>query len=461
MPSADTAKMNKMAVMHPAKLLLNMGLPMMLSMVSLALYNFVDTYFVSIIPDTAAISDFGDKAVNAITLAHPIQVLMISLGVGFGVGINTFCAFSFGKNDRKKVSYGAGNAFLIAFALYILFLLFGIIGAGAFIRSQTSDPVIAQLGTTYLSIVTIASLGTLGHMCVEKFVMATGRTVYTMIVQLTGAIINIILDPILIFGFAFIPPLGIAGAAIATVIGQFASFFMITFFVLKKCPEIDKGFAYLKPDPEVLRKIFAIAGPAILMQIMYPIMGYGLNLILGTISVSAVTAYGVYSRLEYFMTMLVLGMNNASIPSTAFNRGQGSWSRVRQLIKYSQLYGAVIMTFAIIVSQVFADPIVSLFNITQESHRICITAIHIISCGYYFLGSNLLLQGTCQALGKGVRTMIITFIRSILVVLPLAFLLSHLSNAGTFVWIAIPIAELCACAVGVILTVSAYRKLSG
>lgn len=458
--NAKSSKENKMAVMHPAKLLLNMGLPMMLSMISLALYNFVDTYFVSTIPNTETVLDMGDKAVNAVTLAHPIQTLIISCGVGIGIGINTFCASKLGKNDRNSVSYGAGNTFLIAIVLFLIFLLFGIFGSRAFIYSQTADPVTAEMGVTYLSIVTIFSLGTIGHMCLEKFVMATGRTVATMVAQLTGAIVNIILDPILIFGFLGLPALGIAGAAIATVIGQFVSLFIITFCILRKCPEIDKGVKYVKPNREVLSSIFKIAAPAIAMQLVYPVKGYGMNLILGRISPSTVTALGVYNRLEYFITMLIYGLNNACIPSTAFNRGQGNMGRVKQIIKYGQLYGAIIMALAITGLQIFAEPLVGLFNITDLSHNICVTAIRIITCGYFFLGSNILLQGTSQALGKGMNSLYITLVRGIVVILPLAYLLSTFDNAHSLVWIAVPVAEFTGWILAVILTITTYKRLT-
>ena len=452
------------------KLLLNMGLPMMLSMVSLALYNIVDTFFVSRITDPGpdllnalgmsggVIADIGDKAVNALTLAYPIQMLIIALGVGTGIGINTQTAHNLGKKDPKKVSRIAGNAFLIAAAYFILILLFGIFGAESFINSQTSDPVIRELGTRYLQIVAIFSLGTMGHMCIEKVVMSTGRTVATMTAQLSGTIINVVLDPILIYGLLGLPALGIRGAAIATVIGQFASFFIIAFCLIRKCPEVNTGFKYLKPDGDVLKLIFSIAGPAIAMQLCNPAMNYAMNLILGSISVSAVTAFGVYGRLAYFVSMLIFGLNNASIPSASFNRGARDYDRVKKIILWGQLYAAILMAICIIVLQVFARPIVGIFEITETSAALCRTALHIVTCGYFFMGSTLMLQGICQALGKGVRSLITTLIRCIIALLPLAFVLSRLPSAETSVWFAIPAAELIAFIAAVIFTLTAFRK---
>lgn len=469
----NEVKVNKMASMPVPKLLLNMGLPMMLSMVSLALYNIVDTFFVSRIAEPGTnllntlgisggtITDIGDKAVNALTLAYPIQMLIIALGVGTGIGINTQTAHHLGRKENEQAGRIAGNAFLIALAYFIIVLLFGIFGAGAFIKSQTQDPVIQMLGTQYLQIVTIFSLGTFGHMCLEKAVMSTGRTVATMAAQLTGCIVNIVLDPILIYGLLGLPTLGIRGAAIATAIGQFVSFFMIAFVMIWRCPEIRFSFKFLKPDGNVMKHIFAIAGPAIIMQLCNPVMNYSMNLILGNISVSAVTAFGVYGRLAYFVSMLIFGLNNACIPSASFNRGANNYTRVKQVILWGQLYGAILMTICILVLQIFARPIVAQFEITETSAALCCRALHIVTCGYYFMGSTLLLQGTCQALGKGVRSLITTLIRCIIGLLPLAFVLSMLPNAENIVWFAIPTAELIAFIVAVIFTVTAYKKQAG
>ena len=319
--------------------------------------------------------------------------------------------------------------------------------------------MIRELGTQYLKIVSILSLGTIGHMCIEKIVMATGRTVSTMIAQLTGAIVNIVLDPIFIYGLPGIPAMGIRGAAIATVAGQFVSFFIIAYMLIRKCTEVKTGIRYMKPDADVLKKTFAIAGPAIIMQIMNPVMNYSMNLILGTISVSAVTAFGVYGRICYAVTMPVLGLNNASIPSAAFNRGAGEYGRVKEVIKYGQIYVAAVMAVFIAILQIFPSQIVGIFTITDESARLCVTALHIITCGYFFMGANYILQGVCQALGKGLYSLILTLIRTIIVLLPAAYLLSKLPGASDIVWWAVPAAELAGIICAVIFTSRAYRAM--
>ncbi len=435
-----------------------MGLPMMLSMVSLALYNIVDTFFVSRIPDTAEVMLMGDKAVNALALAHPIQVLIISLGVGVGIGVNTQTARDLGRGDHERASRIAGNAVLIGAFIYLLMLIFGIFGAEGFIRTQTDSDLIAGMGTAYLRIITILSLGTVGHMCLEKVVMATGRTTSTMIAQLAGAVVNIVLDPILIFGWLGFPEMGVVGAAIATVAGQFVSMFLIIFFLIRNCKEIQIKLKYFLPDGEILKPTLAIAGPATLMQLAAPVLNYGMNLILGSISPSAVTAYGVYGRLQYFVTMPIFGLNNASIPSTAFNRGTGRFDRIREIIKYDMIYDAVVMAFFILILQIFAGQIVGIFSISGESFGFAITAVHIVICGYFFLGSNILLQGVCQALGKGMHAMLITFIRSVIVVLPLAFAFSRMPVAGVLTWAALPIAEAAGLVFSIIFVRNAYRK---
>ena len=450
-------KQNKMAAMPVPKLLINMGAPMMLSMISLALYNMVDTFFVSRIPDTSVITEMGDKAVNALTLAYPIQMLIIALGVGIGIGINTNTARNLGRGDREKVSRTAGNALVIAAVIYILMLIFGLFGAGAFIRSQTDSEIIAGLGTSYLKIISICSFGTVGHMCLEKIVMAVGRTTYTMIAQLSGAVVNIVMDPLLIYGYLGLPALGVKGAAIATVLGQCVSFALIILFFFKS-PEVDKGLHFMKPDGDVLKMIFVVAGPAILMQLSNPIMNYAMNLILGGISVSAVTAFGVYGRLYYIVQMPIFGLNNASIPSASFNRGAKRFDRVRDIIKYDLIFVTIMMIVFIAILQIFPDQIVGIFSISGESARICITALHIITVGYIFLGANYMLQGICQALGKGVASMIITFIRCLIVLLPAAYLLSLSANASDLVWWAVPIAEFAGIIAAVLFTLNAYRK---
>ena len=448
---------NKMGIMPVPKLLLNMGLPMMISMLGQALYNVVDTFFVSHIPRTSTTLDIGDKAINAWTLAYPIQMLIIAFGVGTGVGINALLSRNLGNGDHEQANKIAGNAITICFFYFIITFLFGIFGAKTFILSQTNDPMIAQMGTTYLRIVTIFSLGTIGYMCMEKIVMATGNTVATMIGQLVGALTNIILDPIMIYGWLGLPAMGVAGAAWATVIGQFVSLFLILFLHAHSKKEIHLGFRYLAPHKELICNIFSIGLPAIIMQILVPIMSYAINLILGTISVSAVTAYGVYYKLQNFIFMPAYGLNNASIPIISYNFGAKLKSRISDSVKYGLYYVTIIMLIGTLLLQLFAQPIVSIFSIADESMQLCILSLHIITCGFFFAGINIILQGVCQALGKGNYSLIISLLRFLIIALPCAYGFSLLPNNSTVVWLSLPIAEGVACFVAIVLSFRACK----
>ena len=454
----NTQSGNKMADMPIKSLLLNMGTPMMISMLGQALYNVVDTFFVSHIPDTPQIADMGDKAINALTLAFPVQMLIMALGVGTGVGINAMVAKNLGRGDREQASRTAGNAIFVTLCYFLLIFLFGLTCAGSFIHSQTTNPVIAEMGTTYLRIITVFSLGTLGYMCLEKIVMGTARTTVTMICQLAGAITNIILDPIMIYGLLGCPAMGVAGAAWATVIGQFVSLVVIGVVYFKKGIGIDSGIQYLRPEKQALGSIYAIGFPAIVMQILTPIMSYTLNLILGAISVSAVTAYGVYYKLQNFIFMPGYGLNNASIPIISYNFGAKKKDRVSQAIRYGLLYISVIMLMGICLLQLFAHQIVGIFSVTEESNQLCVLALRLITCGFLFAGANIILQGVCQALGKGGYSLVISLLRFVVLALPLAWVLSISENAANIVWISLPIAEAGACVAAILLTKRAYQK---
>ena len=459
MEKEERKNANKMGEMPVRRLILSMGAPMMLSMLGQALYNVVDTFFVSHMQDTAMIADMGDKAINALTLAFPIQMLIMALNVGTGVGINAVISRELGRGDRERASKAAGNAMMVCFLYFVAIFIFGITGSRAFIASQTTDADIIEMGTTYLSIVTTLSLGSVGFMCLEKVVMGTGNTIVSMISQMAGAVTNIILDPILIYGLIGAPEMGVAGAAYATVIGQWVSFIVIAIVHFGKGKHLDSGFKYMKPDRDILREVFSIGIPAIVMQTLVPVMNYGMNLILGSISVYAVTAYGVYSKLQNFVYMPVYGLNNSSIPVVSFNRGMGNMSRVREAIKYAIIYALIIMSLGFILMEFFTEPIVSIFAITGESSRLCLLALRIVAFGFLFGGANVILLGVCQSLGKPVYSLFISSLRLVIIVLPLAYALSRTAAAGNIVWIAIPVAEAAACIVAVLLERKAYREL--
>ena len=449
---------NPMGTVPILKLMISMAAPMMLSMFVQALYNVVDSLFVSYIPDTSGIVDAGDKAVAALTLAFPIQLLIVALCIGTGVGVNAALSRSLGEGDRRQASKIAGNALVLNFAYFVLILLFGLFGAEIYINSQTTDPITAEFGISYLRIITVFSLGSTGFMCLEKLLQSTGKTVCSMTGQLVGSILNIILDPIFIFGWFGIPAMGVAGAAIATVIGQFASFFAALALHLWKNTDLDRRLCMMKPDLRIIGTIFTVGGPAIIMQALSSVMAYGLNLILGAISESAITAYGIYFKLQSFIFMPSFGLNNACVPVISFNYGAKQKKRIRQAIFSGLGIVSVVMVLGTILLQCFSAQVVGWFDVSAETTRLSIQALRIITLGFLFAGVNVILQGACQALGNGIYSLIISLLRMIVVALPVAWILSLLPNAQNVVWFALPIAEAAACIVAAALTVNIYRN---
>ena len=457
----ETKGTTKLGTMPIPKLLINMGAPMMLSMFCQAFYNVVDTFFVSRIPDTESVADMGDKAINALTLAFPIQMLIICLGVGTAVGTTSSLAMYFGKRDRERANKTAGNSFFIYICYYLALLLFGIFGSRPFILSQTSDPVISAMGIQYLSIVTILSFGCLGFMDLEKKMLAMGHSKLAMTGQLTGALINIGLDPVLIFGPGPFPEMGVLGAAYATVIGQIASFILLGIFYFRDHRQLDHGLRYLRPCKPIIARIYKVGLPTVIMQSLTSVMSYGMNLILGALSESAVTAFGVYFKLQSFIFMPAFGMMNGVVPTVSYNYGAANKKRIEDTIRYGLLYVGIIMAVGIVIIQMFTSDIVQIFSLSPESKRLTILALRIVSCGFMFAAGGIVLSGVCQGLGNGTISLIIAIIRLIVVVLPCAYLLSRLPGGVDIVWIAFPIADLLSTIVAIFLTKRLYHDKCG
>lgn len=445
-------KENKMAVMPEGKLLLTMSVPLMISLFVTALYNMVDTFFVS------RMSGVGDAAANALSLAFPIQMLMTALNVGTGAGVSAALSKAIGSGNKEKASYIAGNAMFLYICYYILMLLFGIFFAESFISLFTDDPYVLVLGTTYLRYVTCLSFGNMGEKCFEKLLQSTGKTTYSMIGQLTGSVINVILDPIFIFGYFGIPEMGVAGAAIATVIGQCCAIAITGTLHFKKDMEMNTGIQYMRPDKMILKEIMTVGIPAICMQGLTSVMTFGMNFILKGVYATAVTAYGIYYKLQHFVFMPAFGINNACVPVIGYNLGAKNMKRVKNTIRYALIMVLTIMIAGIVIFQIFAEPIVSIFQLSDEFTRLCVTAIRIITCGFVFAGISVLLQGISQAMGGGVQSLVISALRLVIIVLPLSAFLSGFEGAENFIWIAFPIAEFISFIIAVILTVQLYRK---
>lgn len=438
-----------MGIQPVRKLILTMGIPMICSMVVQALYNIIDSYFVSQIPKIA------DQAMNALTLAFPIQMLMVAVGVGTGVGVNALISRFLGQKEFETVNKTTGNAIFLGICTYIVFFLFGIFGLNAYLRSQSSNALVLHLGTQYLSICVFLSFGVILSMVYEKLLQSTGKTLQTTVAQLAGALTNFFLDPVLIFGWFGLPVMGISGAAYATVIGQMVTLALNMFFHYFYNPEIKNGVRYLKPQKDIILHIYQIGIPAIILQALMSFMTYGVNIILAGISENYVTAYGVYYKIQQFAFFAGFGLNNALIPLVAYNYGKGDKQRVRDSIKYGTLDTVILLGICMIVMEIFANPLASIFALSPEIIAICVQAMKIIVTGFLFAGVNIALQGIFQALGKGMYSLIVSLIRMVLVDLPLAWLFARFASDPSLTFWAFPIAELC----GAIVAWLMYRSV--
>ena len=430
---------NRMGSESVKKLLISMGMPMILSMMLQAVYNIVDSAFV------ANIKDNGELALNALTLAFPIQMFMVAIGIGTGVGTNALLAKSLGQGDRDKASKVAGNAISLAVVIYIIFALFGIFGVDIYVSSQTSNVIIREMAVSYLQICCIASIGIVFFSIFEKLLQATGRSLYSTIAQIAGAVANMILDPIFIYGYFGVPQLCVKGAAIATVAGQIISLILAVIFHLKLNKEIKNGITYLKLNKKIVKGIYAIGFPAIIAQALMSVMTYALNIILVKVSENAVTAYGLYYKIQQFVLFAAFGLRDAITPVVSFNHGMRSKKRVKEGIKYGMIYTIIIMTVGLLIIEIFAEPFAKIFGLSGQTQSMCISAMRVISLSFIFAGINVALQGVFQALDSGFESLIISILRQFLLVVPVAygFALIAVKNIEYIwlVWSTFPIAE--------------------
>lgn len=445
---------NKMGTMPVGKLMLQMGIPMILSMMLQAVYNIVDSYFVSRMPDTETLAGAGEMAVNALTLAFPVQMLMVAIGIGTGVGTNVLLARTLGEGKKEKVGKVAGNSYVLGAIIYLVFLLFGIFGTKAYIASQTKDAVILEMGTEYLRICCCVSMGIIFFSIFEKLLQATGKTVYSTIAQIAGAIVNIILDPIMIYGLFGCPQFRVKGAAYATVIGQLVSFIVtaIFHFVLNK--EVTFKLHYLKLEKKIVSQIYAIGVPAIIAQAVMSVMTYGINIIFGTISSSYVTAYGIFYKIQQFVLFAAFGLRDAITPIISFNFGTGNKKRIKDGIFYGMLYTFIIMLVCFVGLEIFANPFAGIFALSGETEKLCITAMRVVSISFLFAGVNIAFQGIFQALCCGMQSLILSLLRQLIFVLPIAWLFARYANS--MVWITFIIAEAATALIGYFM----YRRTS-
>ena len=423
---------NKMGTMPVNRLLVTMSLPMMISMVVQALYNVVDSIFVSWL---------SEDALAAVTLAFPVQSLMIAFGAGLGVGVNALLSRSLGEKNQENVRDSVTHGMMIYAAVYLIFLLIGIFLPRPFMASQTGASGIVSDGAAYLSIVSGCSFGLFGQFLFERLLQATGRTIFSMITQSVGAVINIILDPILIFGLLGAPKMGVAGAAAATVIGQTAAALLAFVFNLKFNSDISLSLKGIKVRWSVFRSILSVGIPSVLMQAIGSLMNLGMNAILISFSSTAVAVFGVYFKLQSFVFMPVIGLNNGMVPIAAYNYGAKRRDRLLKTVKLSIVYAVCIMVIGLIIAQLIPEKLLGIFNASDDMMQMGVFALRIISIHFPIAGISIILSSVFQALGKGLYSLSISFARQIVVLLPLAFLFSRIGGLN-MVWWSYPLAEL-------------------
>jgi putative MATE family efflux protein len=422
---------NKMGVMPVKKLLVSMSLPMMASMLVQALYNIVDSIFVSRI---------SENALTAVSMAFPLQTLMIALAGGTCVGINAILSRALGEKDFAKADKTAENGIFLALLSYLLFLVIGLTVVGPFYRSQTQDAEIIAYGEQYLTIILTFSFGIFGQFIFERLLISTGRTMLSMITQGTGAIINLILDPILIFGLLGAPKMGIRGAAAATVAGQIIAAVIACVLNVKKNKEINIRLKGFRPDGAMIAQIYRIGVPSIIMQSIGSLMVYIMNKVLIGFSSTAVAVFGVYFKLQSFIFMPIFGLNNGLIPIVAYNYGAGKRDRMMKTWRFAWVLATVIMLFGVIAFEVFPTPLLKIFDASDEMLAIGRVALRVIGVHFPVAAYCIVTGSMFQALGTSVYSMITSIMRQIVVLIPAAILLAQLGNVD-YVWWSFPIAE--------------------
>lgn len=446
---------NKMAIEPINKLILKMGLPMIVSMVLQALYNVIDSIFVANMGSTGAIAN------QALTYAFPIQIMIIAIGVGTGVGLNALLSKSLGENDKNKVNKIAGNGIFLSICIYIFFLIFGFFFSKWFISLFTNDKEIIKMGTTYLKICTCLSLGSIGYTVYERFLQATGKTMLSTISQISGAVTNIVLD------YIFIYPLdmGVAGAAWATIIGQFVSLFIAMYFHYNKNKEIDGSLKYINPDGGIIKAIYSIGVSAALMQALLAVMMAGMNAILGLAQVDQtvlIGSFGIYYKIQQIALFSAFGLSNTIISILSFNYGMQDRKRIDDCIKYGIMDTMIVTLIISILFEVFAYPLANLFGLaggeTKEIIKVCTIALRISSIGFIFMGISVAIQGILQSIRYALRPLIISLLRLVIFVFPVALLFTKSSDVVKIVWWTFPIAEVLTSIIALLILKDSYNR---
>ena len=446
--SRTVAKENKMGVMPVPKLLISMSLPMIISMLVQALYNIVDSIFVA---------QLNEQALTAVSLAFPVQNLMIAVAAGTGVGINALLSKSLGEKKHEQANAIARNGIFLALLSCMVFAILGLIGSRLFFQVQTTDELIVEYGAQYMSVVTIASLGVFMQITFERLLQSTGKTIFNMVTQGTGAIINIILDPILIFGWFGFPKMGVTGAAVATVIGQWIAALLGIVFNHKFNREINASMKGFKPCKKTIGAVYKIGVPSIIMQSINSVTTFAMNNILLMFNSTAATVFGVYFKLQSFVFMPVFGLTNGMIPIVAYNYGARNKKRIKDTLKLSIGIAVGIMLVGVIIFQTAPTTLLRMFDASELMIEIGVPALRIISLSFIFAGYSIICSAVFQALGNGVYSLIISVARQIVVIIPVAFIFAKLFGLG-MVWWSYPIAEIVSVVVCTIFLKRIFRE---
>ncbi len=421
-----------MGTMPINKLIVTMSLPIIVSMLIQALYNIVDSIYVA---------KLSEDALTAVSLAFPYQNLMIAVGTGTGVGVNAYLSRKLGMKDFETAGKTANVSVFLAIMSWLLFIVLALTGARPFLNFQTDNHSISDMAHSYLMIVSCASLGLFGQICMERLLQATGKAIYSMITQALGAILNIILDPIMIFGLGPIPAMGISGAALATVIAQFIATFAGIIFNIKLNKEITLRISQIRPDAKIISKIYAVGIPSILMASIGSVMTFCMNKILGGFTQTAVAVFGVYFKLQSFIFMPVFGLNNGIVPIMAYNLGAGKTDRIKKTIKLGMIYASSFMIIGVVMFNTIPQVLLAMFDASKQMLAIGIPALKTISLHFIFAGISIVSISVFQSVGKGMYSLYISIARQLIVLIPASYLLS-LSGNLNLVWFAFPIAEI-------------------
>ena len=438
-----------MGYMPIFKLVVNMSLPMIISMLVQALYNVVDSMFVSRV---------SENALTAVSLAFPAQNLMIGVATGTAVGVNALLSKSLGEKNYKRANQIAENGIFLSFIGFLIFLIFGLFGTEVFFRTQTDIKDIISSGVDYLRVCSCFSFGIFGQIIFERLMQSTGRTFYTMITQGVGAIINIVLDPIFIFGYFGLPAMGAKGAAIATVIGQIIAFIIAVILNKKKNTDIDLKLKEFRPNLKIIGRIYSIGIPSIIMVAVGSIMTFSINKIVIAFTETAAAVFGVYFKLQSFVFMPLFGMNNGVIPIISFNYGARNKQRVMKTIGVAILFALFFMAIGLAAMQILPKELLSIFNASDQMIKIGVPALKTISISYIFAGFSVVLISVFQAFGKGLFSMSISIARQLVVLVPCAYLLSKTGELDN-VWWAFPIAEVMSVLVAEAFFIYLYKKV--